>query len=93
MKVIIITGGSRGLGRSAALECAARSMGVILTYNSHPEGADAVVAEIEAKRRIEEEHVLHRIRHIAGQHAVAEEALLGADGTNRPLGIDMHADA
>lgn len=49
MKVIIVTGGSRGLGRSAALECAARGMGVILTYNSHPEGADAVVAEIEAK--------------------------------------------
>ena len=49
MKVIIITGGSRGLGRSAALECAARGMGVILTYNSHPEGADAVVAEIEAR--------------------------------------------
>lgn len=49
MKVIIITGGSRGLGRSATLECAARGMGVILTYNSHPEGADAVVAEIEAR--------------------------------------------
>jgi NAD(P)-dependent dehydrogenase (short-subunit alcohol dehydrogenase family) len=49
MKVIIITGGSRGLGRSAAFECAARGMGVILTYNSHPEGADAVVAEIEAR--------------------------------------------
>ena len=49
MKVIIITGGSRGLGRSAALECAARGIGVILTYNSHPKGADAVVAEIEAK--------------------------------------------
>lgn len=49
MKVIIITGGSRGLGRSAALECAARGMGVILTYNSHPKSADAVVAEIEAR--------------------------------------------
>lgn len=49
MKVIIITGGSRGLGRSAALECAARGMGVIVTYNSHPSGADAVVAEIEAR--------------------------------------------
>lgn len=49
MKVIIITGGSRGLGRSAALECAARGIGVILTYNSYPEGADAVVAEIEAR--------------------------------------------
>jgi NAD(P)-dependent dehydrogenase (short-subunit alcohol dehydrogenase family) len=48
MKIVVITGGSRGLGRSAALECAARGMGVIVTYNSHPEGAEAVVAEIEA---------------------------------------------
>jgi len=49
MRIVIITGGSRGLGRSAALECAARGMGVIVTYNSHPEGAEAVVAEIEAR--------------------------------------------
>jgi NAD(P)-dependent dehydrogenase (short-subunit alcohol dehydrogenase family) len=47
MKIVIITGGSRGLGRSAALQCAARSMGVIVTFNSHPAGAEAVVAEIE----------------------------------------------
>ena len=48
MTIAIITGGSRGLGRSAALQCAARGSGVILTYNSHPEGADQVVHEIEA---------------------------------------------
>jgi NAD(P)-dependent dehydrogenase (short-subunit alcohol dehydrogenase family) len=47
MSVVIITGGSRGLGRSAALQCAARGMGVILTYNSHPDGAEAVAAQIE----------------------------------------------
>jgi NAD(P)-dependent dehydrogenase (short-subunit alcohol dehydrogenase family) len=47
MKIVIITGGSRGLGRSAALQCADRGMGVILTYNSHRAGAEAVVAEIE----------------------------------------------
>lgn len=47
MSVVIITGGSRGLGRSAALQCAQRGMGVIVTYNSHPEGAEAVVASIE----------------------------------------------
>lgn len=46
MKIVIITGGSRGLGRSAALQCAARGVGVIVTYNSHPAGAEAVVAEI-----------------------------------------------
>jgi NAD(P)-dependent dehydrogenase (short-subunit alcohol dehydrogenase family) len=44
MTIAIITGGSRGrsLGRSAALNCAARGIGVVLTYNSHPEGADVV---------------------------------------------------
>lgn len=47
MDIVIITGGSRGLGRSAALQCARRGTGVILTYNSHPSGAEAVVAEIE----------------------------------------------
>lgn len=48
MTITIITGGSRGLGRSTALQCAARGSGVILTYNSHPEGADEVVRAIEA---------------------------------------------
>lgn len=48
MKITIITGGSRGIGRSAAVECAARGEGVILTYNSHPDGAAEVVREIEA---------------------------------------------
>jgi NAD(P)-dependent dehydrogenase (short-subunit alcohol dehydrogenase family) len=48
MTIAIITGGSRGLGRSTALQCAARGSGVILTYNSHPEGADAVARAIEA---------------------------------------------
>lgn len=47
MKIVIITGGSRGLGASTALQCAERGLGVIVTYNSHPEGANAVVAKIE----------------------------------------------
>jgi len=49
MKITIITGGSRGLGRSAALQCARRSSGVIVTYNSHPAGADEVVRTIQAE--------------------------------------------
>ena len=49
MTIALITGASRGLGRSTALQCAARGSGVILTYNSHPEGADEVVQAIEAK--------------------------------------------
>jgi NAD(P)-dependent dehydrogenase (short-subunit alcohol dehydrogenase family) len=48
MSIIVITGGSRGIGASAAMQCAAKGMGVILTYNSHPAGAEAVVQKIRA---------------------------------------------
>lgn len=47
MSVIVITGGSRGIGASAAEHIAQRGMGVILTYNSHPQAAVSVVERIE----------------------------------------------
>lgn len=47
MGVIVITGGSRGIGASTAEHAAQRDMGVILTYNAHPEAAQAVVQRIE----------------------------------------------
>lgn len=47
MKTVIITGASSGIGRSAAIQCARRGMGVILTYNSNPAAVDAVVRVIE----------------------------------------------
>jgi NAD(P)-dependent dehydrogenase (short-subunit alcohol dehydrogenase family) len=46
MKVIVITGGSRGIGASAAIECARRGMGVILTFNSNADAAADVVRRI-----------------------------------------------
>jgi NAD(P)-dependent dehydrogenase (short-subunit alcohol dehydrogenase family) len=47
MKVIVITGGSRGIGASAAIQCAQQGMGVILTYKHQPEAAASVVERIE----------------------------------------------
>jgi NAD(P)-dependent dehydrogenase (short-subunit alcohol dehydrogenase family) len=47
-KIALVTGGSRGLGRNAALKLAARGVDVILTYRSQQAEADAVVAEIAA---------------------------------------------
>lgn len=47
MKVALITGGSRGIGRSTAIQIAKRGTGVILTYNNNPAKADEVVAEIK----------------------------------------------
>jgi NAD(P)-dependent dehydrogenase (short-subunit alcohol dehydrogenase family) len=45
--IALITGGSRGLGKSTALKLAARGVDVILTYRSSPEEARQVVREIE----------------------------------------------
>jgi NAD(P)-dependent dehydrogenase (short-subunit alcohol dehydrogenase family) len=47
MGVIVITGGSRGIGASAAEHIAQRGIGVILTYNNHSEAAASVVQRIE----------------------------------------------
>lgn len=46
--IALITGGSRGLGRNAALHLARQGTGVIITYLSRGEEAAAAVAEIEA---------------------------------------------
>ncbi len=46
MSVIVITGGSRGIGASAAAHCARRGLGVILTYNRNAGAAEAVVQRI-----------------------------------------------
>lgn len=47
--IVIITGASRGIGAATAIEAARRGMGVMVTYNSHPAGADQVVRAIEAE--------------------------------------------
>lgn len=44
--IVLITGGSRGLGREMALQLAQRGFDVILTYVSNKEAADEVVKEV-----------------------------------------------
>lgn len=46
-KITLITGGSRGLGRNAAVHVARDGGDVILTYHSRRDEAEAAVAEIE----------------------------------------------
>ena len=48
MKIVLITGGSRGIGAATAAACAERGMGVILTYRNRMDAADAVVYGIHA---------------------------------------------
>jgi NAD(P)-dependent dehydrogenase (short-subunit alcohol dehydrogenase family) len=47
-KIALITGGSRGLGRNAALHLAQAGIDVILTYRSQEAEAQAVVAQVQA---------------------------------------------
>lgn len=47
-KIAIITGASRGLGKNTALHLARQGVGIIGTYHSREDEAQAVVAEIEA---------------------------------------------
>jgi NAD(P)-dependent dehydrogenase (short-subunit alcohol dehydrogenase family) len=47
-KIALITGGSRGLGKNAALKLAHKGNDVIITYRSKKEEADDVVNEIES---------------------------------------------
>ena len=48
-KVVVITGGSRGIGRATALAAAARGYRVVVGYVSNQAAAIEVVAAIEAK--------------------------------------------
>ncbi len=48
-KVALVTGGSRGIGRTVAEKLASDGFEVYLTYVSRPEEADKVVAAIEEK--------------------------------------------
>ena len=47
MKIAIVTGGSNGIGKAAALELGKRGISVILTYNSYKDRAELAVKEIE----------------------------------------------
>ena len=50
-KTVLITGASKGIGRTLALGCAHEGADVILNYNSDRAGAEEAAAEIEALGR------------------------------------------
>ncbi|MBC3872730.1 SDR family NAD(P)-dependent oxidoreductase [Undibacterium flavidum] len=51
-KIAFITGGSRGLGRSAAQHLARKGVDIVLTYHSKQDEAETVVAELRQMGRV-----------------------------------------
>lgn len=47
-KIVLITGGSRGLGKNMALAAARKGLDVVITYHSNKEEAQKVVQEIQS---------------------------------------------
>ncbi|MCO4159804.1 SDR family NAD(P)-dependent oxidoreductase [Citrobacter amalonaticus] len=50
-RIALVTGGSRGLGKNAALKLADKGTDILFTYHSQQQAARDVVAEIEQKGR------------------------------------------
>jgi 3-oxoacyl-[acyl-carrier protein] reductase len=50
-KIVLVTGASRGIGRAAALACAAAGADVVVTYRTGKPGAEAVAGDVQALGR------------------------------------------
>jgi NAD(P)-dependent dehydrogenase (short-subunit alcohol dehydrogenase family) len=50
-KIALVTGGSRGLGRSMAIALAKKGIDVVFTYHTNKEAADKVISEIQSLGR------------------------------------------
>src|ERR1700748_2223448 len=50
-KIVLITGGSRGLGKNMVQAVAAKGLDVIFTYNSKKDEAEALIKEVNALGR------------------------------------------
>jgi len=71
-RIALVTGGSRGLGKNAALKLAAKGVGIILTWNRSQQEAQDVVREIEQKG-VKAAAIQLNVGDVAGFEAFAAE--------------------
>ena len=50
-KVAFVTGGSQGIGQAIAVRLAEEGADIVLTYRTHPEGAEETLSKVEASGR------------------------------------------
>jgi len=81
-RIALITGGSRGLGKSAALHLARDGVDLLITYRSRADEAEAVVREVQAlgRRAVALPLDVSRADTFAGFAAAVREALAATWG-------------
>lgn len=98
-RIALVTGGSRGLGKSAALHLARDGVDLILTYRSRADEAGAVVREVQAlgRRAVALPLDVARADTFAGFAAAVREALAATWGRTQfdillnNAGMGIHA--
>ncbi|WP_295532105.1 SDR family oxidoreductase [uncultured Pseudacidovorax sp.] len=98
-RIALVTGGSRGLGKSAALHLARDGVDLILTYRSRADEAEAVVREVQAlgRRAVALPLDVARADTFAGFAAAVREALAATWGRTQfdillnNAGMGIHA--
>lgn len=90
-KTVLVTGGSRGIGRAITLACAQAGADVALTYRSHAQQAEAVAAAVRAFGR--RTHIMRvdigRPEEVATLGPAARDALGRVDVWVNSAGADI----
>jgi NAD(P)-dependent dehydrogenase (short-subunit alcohol dehydrogenase family) len=76
-RIALVTGGSRGLGKNAALKLAADGTGIVLTYNRSQQEALDVVHEIQQKASTQ--------RHYSSTSGISRVLIILPDSFRKPL--------
>jgi glucose 1-dehydrogenase len=90
---VLVTGGSKGIGRGIAIRLAQEGADVIINYNSDPRGAEEVLAEVQAlgRRGAIVRANLSTVGEVRDLVAQSAEALGGLDVLVNNAGIEKHA--
>jgi glucose 1-dehydrogenase len=90
---VLVTGGSKGIGRGVALRLAQEGADVVINYNSDPGGAEEAVAEIRAlgRRSVALKGNVGVVADVRTLVAESAKALGGLDVLVNNAGIERHA--
>jgi 3-oxoacyl-[acyl-carrier protein] reductase len=92
--VVVVTGGSGGIGAAICRRFAAVGAHVVLTYHSHPEAAQAVLQSLDgeghmlASVAVDDSRTLNTLAHTVGERYGTVALLVNNAGITRPVRHD-----